>query len=187
MTESFVDHLSDLQKHFLAFGEKEFFEILGFLESIYLSGNIVYLGGNGGSASIVNHFGTDWTKGINEATGRSLRAQVLNSNSSMVTALANDLGYQYSLSKPLEYFANANDAVLLVSSSGSSPNIIAAANQARAMGLPIIALSGFGKSELVILSDFALTFETYDYQIIEDLHSIFGHLVLKHFKTKFGH
>jgi D-sedoheptulose 7-phosphate isomerase len=186
MSNILVDHLSDLQRHFLTFEKKEFFEILGALESIYLSGRIIYLGGNGGSTAIVNHFGTDWTKGINEATGRSLRAQVLNANSSMVTALANDLGYQHSLSKPLEYFANAHDAVLLVSSSGSSPNVISAAKQARSMGLTIIGLSGFGESELVKLADFPLTFETHDYQIIEDLHSIFGHLVLKHFKTKYA-
>jgi D-sedoheptulose 7-phosphate isomerase len=177
------EHLQEIGSRFDAYKTKAFRDILSVLTEVRDSGKTVYLGGNGGSAALVSHFATDWTKGLFDINGIPLKSQVLNSNLSLLTATANDLDYESSLSRPIEFFCEPGDVVLLVSSSGRSPNILRAAEIALERGLTLVGLSGFGNSELIKKSNFGLTFDTTDYQVIEDLHAIFGHVVFKYFAS----
>ena len=99
------------------------------------NGKIIFVG-NGGSAAMASHLSVDLTKAAN------IRAINFN-EADLITCFANDYGYENWVSRALEAYADANDVVVLISSSGKSPNIINGVFQARKLDLPIITLSGF--------------------------------------------
>lgn len=100
------------------------------------AGGKVLLAGNGASAAMASHIAVDLTK----VSG--IRALTFN-EPDLITCFANDYGYEHWIAKALEFYADPADAVVLISSSGRSPNVVDAARQARAMGLPLLTLSGF--------------------------------------------
>jgi D-sedoheptulose 7-phosphate isomerase len=184
--KSMVTHLSELSKMVMTLDSPDLKCILTSLEICYEKNQSVFIFGNGGSATIAEHFATDWSKGIFQATGKSLKTFSLNSNLGVLTAISNDVSFEESLSFLLPQFIGPGDVVFLISSSGASPNIVKAAQVARSLGVQVLSLSGFGRSRLSELSDFCLSVDSRDYQLIEDLHAIVGHLVLKHFQEKYG-
>lgn len=99
-------------------------------------GGKVIVAGNGGSAAIASHVAVDLTKTA------GIRAITFN-EAELITCFANDYGYEHWLAKAVESYADAHDTVVLISSSGRSPNIVNAARQARAMGASVVTLSGF--------------------------------------------
>jgi phosphoheptose isomerase len=80
------------------------------------TGNQVFVCGNGGSSANAEHF-------TNDLFSKGVKAICLNSNTSVITMIANDFGYEYIFSKQLEVFANPGDLVVLISCSGTSKNI----------------------------------------------------------------
>lgn len=137
----------------------------------------IFIGGNGGSATIALHYATDWTKGVFEKNGKGLRTFPLSANPGLTSAISNDVNFESSLSFQLQTLGKEGDLVVLISSSGNSPNIIAAANKARTLGMSIIGISGFGHSKLVQLSDHSLTIDSTNTQLVEDMHAVIGHLI----------
>ena len=103
----------------------------------------VFVAGNGGSAAIADHLCCDWTKGTHSPGLPPLRTHSLASNVPVLTAIANDFGYDAVFSRQLEMLGSAGDVLLLISSSGNSPNILAAVDTAKAMGITTIGLTGF--------------------------------------------
>ena len=93
--------------------------------------------GNGGSAAIASHVAVDFTK----AAG--IRAVNFN-EADLITCFSNDYGYEYWVSKALEFYADPEDTVILISSSGNSSNMVNGARDASGAGLGLITLSGFG-------------------------------------------
>jgi phosphoheptose isomerase len=152
------------------------------MKECWLRGGWVYVGGNGGSAAMAQHFATDWTKGVWEASGTAIRTYVLNGNIGLTSAISNDLSYRQSLSLPVELLGTANDIVFLISSSGASENVLVAAEVAKTKNMRVIGLSGFGASPLTSVADLAITLSSKDYQVIEDVHGMVGHLALKYFR-----
>lgn len=102
----------------------------------HVAGNKLIFLGNGGSAAIASHMATDYSKNGN------IRALALN-DSSMLTCLANDLGYDKVFAKQIELYAQSGDLVIAISSSGRSANILNAVKAARAAKCEVISLSGF--------------------------------------------
>ena len=100
------------------------------------SGNKVILVGNGGSAAMASHVAVDLTKTA------GIRAVNFN-EADLLTCFANDYGYENWVSKALEFYADSGDLVVLISSSGVSENMVNGAEQAVALGLAAITLSGF--------------------------------------------
>ncbi|MBI3306828.1 MAG: SIS domain-containing protein [Candidatus Omnitrophica bacterium] len=98
-------------------------------------GKVIYLG-NGGSASIASHQAVDlWKNG-------GIRAIAFN-DSSLLTCVANDYGYEHVFEKPIEMFADQSDLLIAISSSGASQNILRAVDTAKAKGCFVITMSGF--------------------------------------------
>jgi D-sedoheptulose 7-phosphate isomerase len=98
-------------------------------------GKIIFVG-NGGSAAMASHLSVDLTKAAH------IRAINFN-EADLLTCFANDFGYEHWVARALEAYADKSDVLVLISSSGKSPNIINGVAQARHMNLPIITLSGF--------------------------------------------
>ena len=99
--------------------------------------------GNGGSASIANHMQCDHVKGVRTATDLTPRVLSLSTNVELLTAIANDMGYENVFVYQLQSQSRPGDVLVAVSSSGRSPNIVRALTWARDNGLRTIAITGF--------------------------------------------
>jgi D-sedoheptulose 7-phosphate isomerase len=102
----------------------------------HAAGDKLIFVGNGGSAAIASHMATDYSK------NGGVRALALN-DSSMLTCLGNDLGYDRVFAKQVELYARKGDLVIAISSSGRSANILNAVDAALAAGCTVVTLSGF--------------------------------------------
>lgn len=126
----------------------------------------VMFAGNGASATIASHAALDFTK---QAKVKGLCFNEV----ALITAFANDFGYENWVARAIEYYGNTGDAVVLISSSGSSKNIVNAAKTSKDMGLNIITFSGFGPDNpLKAMGDINFWVESKAYNIIEHTHSI---------------
>ena len=135
------------------------------LKTHYNSKKIMIFG-NGGSAAMASHVAVDFTKAV------GIRSTNYN-EADLITCLSNDFGYENWVSKAIEYYADSGDAIILISSSGTSKNIINGAKQAKQMSLPIITFSGFDKNnELIKLSNLSFWVDSNEYNIIEMAHHV---------------
>jgi D-sedoheptulose 7-phosphate isomerase len=124
----------------------------------------VYVAGNGGSAAVASHCATDL---IN--AGR-IRAMTLH-ESSLLTCMTNDFGYEHAFARILAAYARPADALIAISSSGQSPNITNTAARLREIGGTIITLSGFAADNpLRTLGDLNIWMDSRDYGVVELCH-----------------
>ena len=137
----------------------------------------IWIMGNGGSASTAEHFETDLHFVRHGKNVTSVRACAITSNSSLITAISNDIGYENVFSHQLLRKATKGDLCILISASGNSDNVIKAANLARDMGLTSIAISGFDGGALLKIADLSLLVTTPigHYGPVEDLHLAICH------------
>jgi D-sedoheptulose 7-phosphate isomerase len=128
-------------------------------------GGKVILAGNGASASIASHFALDFTK---QGKVRSIAFN----DASLITAYGNDYGYENWVKKAIAHHGTEKDLALLISSSGTSPNMVSAASEARDMGMKIATMTGFAPDNpLKLLGDLNLWVECKSYNIIESVHA----------------
>lgn len=126
----------------------------------------VFIVGNGGSAAMASHVAVDFTK----AAG--IRAINFN-EADLITCFANDYGYENWVAKAIEAYGDPGDLLILISSSGRSPNIINAANYAKQHAFPLVTLSGFDSDNpLRKLGDINLWVDSKSYNIVEMTHHI---------------
>ncbi len=140
------------------------------LATIAQNKGVVFTAGNGGSAAIANHLCCDWSKGTFIEGKFRLKTQSLCANSELMTAMANDFGIEQMFSRQLKILAEPNDAVILISSSGNSPNIIRTAEEAKRLGLPVIGFTGFTGGKLKEMADVSIHVPAHNYGIVEDAH-----------------
>ncbi|MBI1175215.1 MAG: SIS domain-containing protein [Sideroxydans sp.] len=142
-------------------------------------GRQVFLCGNGGSAGNAIHLANDLLYGISKEKGHALRVTALPANSSVVTCLANDQGYEDIFSHQLAVLARERDILIALSGSGNSPNIVKALEQAQEMGMRSFAVLGFSGGKAKELADVPIHFEIDDMQIAEDMQLVVGHMVMQ--------
>ena len=167
-TEDFLDcHFS--QYHKLLFNPeiKEKIQTMAdYVLNCKEKGNTVIFSGNGASAAIASHCALDYTK----QTG--IRSTNF-SDSSLITAFANDYGYENWLSSALTCYANSGDLIVLISSSGKSANIINAARYCQEMNLSLITLTGFSEENpLKKMGQLNFWVNSDSYNIIECIHMV---------------
>ena len=150
------------------------------LASAYRSDRAVFACGNGGSASIANHFQCDHVKGVRIGTGLTTRVVSLSTNIEILSAVANDIGYDAVFEYQLESQARAGDALVVISSSGRSPNVVRALQWARDHDLRTVALTGFTGGSARDLADAAVHVEAHNYGVIEDAHQACMHLLAQY-------
>jgi D-sedoheptulose 7-phosphate isomerase len=143
--------------------------IIAMARRAHAAGNKLIFVGNGGSSSIASHMATDYSK------NGDVRAMTLN-DSSMLTCLGNDLGYERVFSKQIELYARPDDLVIAISSSGRSANILNAVQAARAAKCAIVTFSGFtADNPLRRLGDINFYIDADRYGFVE-----IGHLTICH-------
>ena len=130
------------------------------------SGKKVILAGNGGSAAMASHVAVDLTKTA------GIRAINFN-EADLLTCFANDYGYEHWVARALEFYADPGDLAILISSSGALQNMLNGAEQASAMGLAVISLSGFSPDNpMRRLGDLNLWAASDSYNIVEMTHHV---------------
>jgi D-sedoheptulose 7-phosphate isomerase/D-glycero-D-manno-heptose 1,7-bisphosphate phosphatase len=148
----------------------------------YLRGARVFSCGNGGSASIANHMQCDHAKGIRTATDLSPHLLSLSANVELLTALANDTGYENVFAYQLQSQSEPGDVLVAVSSSGRSPNIVRALTWAREAGLRTIAITGFDGGAARAIAEVSVHVDCTNYGIIEDLHQAIMHSLAQYIR-----
>ena len=137
----------------------------------------VFVFGNGGSAANASHFITDLGKGSSDKIGRRFRCMSLNDNVSWMTALGNDYAYDEVFSRQLMNFARPGDLVMVMSVSGSSPNLVKAFEWAKSNGVVTVALVGGKRGKLADLADELLVIDSHHYGRVEDAHMAICHMI----------
>jgi D-sedoheptulose 7-phosphate isomerase len=157
------------------------------ITSILLDSRTIYVCGNGGSAAIAEHLACDCVKGVatDSKNDFALNVVSLSSNLPMISAIANDIGYDEVFSKQLQWlswnlkdFGNyASDTLIVISSSGNSPNIIKAIEKAKERGMSTVAIVGFDGGKAKELANWTIHIPSDNYGIIEDASQAIMHFM----------
>jgi D-sedoheptulose 7-phosphate isomerase len=141
-------------------------------------GAAIYFIGNGGSAATAAHFANDIAVGTNCST-RPFRAFSLCDNQAIVTAVANDFGYEHIFVRQLQVLARSGDVLVAISASGNSPNLLRAVEYARRNGIHTVGITAFDGGKLRQLADQSLHVPTgaQEYGPAEDAHMVLDHLL----------
>ncbi|MFW5469138.1 HAD-IIIA family hydrolase [Knoellia sp. CPCC 206435] len=150
------------------------------LSDAYRTDRAVFTCGNGGSASIANHFQCDHEKGVRTGTGLTTRVASLSTNVEILSAIANDIGYDVVFEYQLESQARPGDVLVVVSSSGRSPNVVRALQWARAHGMATVAMTGFTGGPARELADASIHVDSHNYGVVEDSHQACMHLLAQY-------
>ena len=152
-------------------------ELAKLMLNYYLSNKNIFVCGNGGSASISNHFICDHLKGTSLNTHLLPKIISLSSNLEIITAIANDIQYDEIFSFQLSRLARQGDCLITISSSGNSENIIKAIKWAKQNKLKTVSLNGFDGGRAMQISDISINVPCNNYGIIEDLHQSIMHIL----------
>jgi len=148
----------------------------------YTSGAGVFSCGNGGSAAISNHLQCDHLKGVRTATDLAPRVVSLSTSIELMTAIANDVGYEDVFVYQLQSQSGPGDVLVAVSSSGRSPNIVRALTWARDHGLGTIALTGFDGGPARAVAEVTVHVDSANYGVVEDLHQAVMHALAQYIR-----
>jgi D-sedoheptulose 7-phosphate isomerase/D-glycero-D-manno-heptose 1,7-bisphosphate phosphatase len=152
------------------------------LSAAYRDDAAVFACGNGGSASIANHLQCDHVKGVRNGTDINARVYSLSTNVELLSAIANDLGYEKIFEYQLQSQARPGDVLFAISSGGRSPNIVRALQWANANGMRTIALTGFDGAPARLLATASIHVDSANYGIIEDAHQACMHLLAQYIR-----
>jgi D-sedoheptulose 7-phosphate isomerase len=147
----------------------------------YRNDKQVFTLGNGGSASTASHMAADISKNTIGPNMRRFRVLSLNDNQAMLTALANDLGYEHVFSEQLKNLVRSGDLLIVLSGSGNSPNVLNAIRYAQSRSAEVAGVLGFDGGEAARIVDLAIVVPSDHYGVIEDVHLVINHIMVDHF------
>ncbi len=139
-------------------------------------GNKILLFGNGGSAADAQHIAAELT-GRYKTNRRALPAIALTTDTSALTAIGNDFGYEIVFQRQVEALANEGDVLIGISTSGNSDNVLRALYLGRKMGCKTIGLSGKGGGNMHKFSDVNIIIPSDNTPRIQEMHILIGHII----------
>ena len=186
-TTFFKEYIAKLNKTQNLIDITKIISIYKTLEESILNNGQIFVAGNGGSASVANHFLCDFNKGIKNSSNNKLIPKVISLSNSieLITAISNDLSYKKIFSFQLENFAKSNDCIILFSCSGTSKNILEAVKMAKKNKVKIIFITGFLKKKLNI-AYIHLDLSCKNYGITEDIFSSIMHMISQFIRLKYS-
>ncbi len=151
-------------------------QISSLVIAAFRNGHKLFLFGNGGSASDAEHIATELS-GRFKLERPSLPALSLTANTSTLTAIANDYGFEMLFSRQLEGLATKGDVVFGISTSGNSPNVINGLKFANSIGATTIAMTGKSGGKLKEMANYCLCVTSDDTPRIQEAHILIGHIL----------
>jgi D-sedoheptulose 7-phosphate isomerase len=181
---------SDLLRHVRAYSEKlsaalddkvltAVVPLAEALREAWRTGKTVYLCGNGGSAANAIHLAGDYLHGAGVTNGIGMRTESLSANPSVMSSLANDVGYDQVFAEQLRVKANAGDLLIALSGSGNSPNVVCALEMANSLGMKTFAILGYSGGRCKAIAQHPIHVEIDDMQIAEDCQMAIGHMCMQ--------
>lgn len=178
LQSSFEDYFNSVNLLIKSIQKFEVINVVNEIKKINSSGGKVLVIGNGGSAALASHFAADLGTG---SVLRGLDYPIISlvDNLPVITAAANDYGYDKIFARQLINIGKSGDLLMIISSSGNSKNLIEASKVAREIGMKIIGIVGFDGGEIGKISDLKIHIqsEVGEYGQVEDLHSIILHSI----------
>lgn len=156
--------------------------VVDLMVEVRRAGRAVFIMGNGGSAATASHFACDLQGVIRN--GKRLRVSSLNDNVPLLTALANDLGYENVFAEQVAAGAAPGDVVIVFSASGDSENIVRAVRTAQERGALTVGILGFGGGRARSLVDLAIVVQSHKFGIVESVHNALEHLLTEGFRQR---
>ena len=182
--EEFDDHQATIAKARGALAEP-FSKLLAACVTAIRNGNKLMLFGNGGSAADAQHIATELT--IRYIKDRApIAAIALTTDTSALTAAGNDLGFDEIFARQVAALGKPGDVVIGITTSGTSPNVVAALKTARAMGMVTAAFTGRDGGAMPTLADVALIVPAQSTRRIQEVHILIGHLLCGALETELG-
>lgn len=135
--------------------------------------------GNGGSANCASHYITDWVKMLNVYHKIQVFGFCLNDNVGLLTAYANDFDYSEVFLGQIKAVGQPGDLLIGISGSGNSMNVVNAFEEANRIGMDTLAIIGYDGGKLLKIAKHSVHFKSFDMQLCEDMHLMFGHMVMK--------
>jgi phosphoheptose isomerase len=158
-------------------------KIINLLKKCFKNNNTVYTCGNGGSASLADHFTCDFIKQSNNKTNLKVKSISLTTNFSLISAIANDISYDNIFSFQIEKLCKKKDVLFLFSVSGNSKNLLEAVKTAKKIGVKTVSFTGFNGGKLSKISDLNLNFSMANYGIVEDCHTSIMHYLSQYLRN----
>lgn len=153
-------------------------EFSGILGNCLKKGGKILLCGNGGSAADAQHIAGELVVRLKSSSKRkALPAIALTVNSSVLTAAANDFGFEKVFSRQVEALGVKGDCLLALSTSGESSNVNSAIKTARKMGMKTLALSGKNGGKMSRIAGFSIVVPSCETQRIQEIHILIGHII----------
>lgn len=146
------------------------------ISAAFKAGGKLLLFGNGGSAADAQHIAGELVNRFLRKR-RALPALALTTDGGVLTCVANDTGFENVFARQIEALGTKGDICLAISTSGSSPNVVAACEQAHAQGMKVIGLLGRDGGSVKALCDLALVVDSDDTQRIQETHNLIGHIL----------
>lgn len=177
--KDWLDYVSENDAALHSIEEKlvsDFFQVLKSTRSL---GGKVWVLGNGGSASTASHAVVDFCKTSKSSGAQPLMTIAPSEMMALQTAYSNDVSFETGMASTIADFGSEKDAVWIISVSGKSPNLIAAFDEARRIGMQILSTVGLTGRDLAAQSDVGIVIDSADYQVVENVH-----LILLHWFTK---
>ena len=173
LKEAFADHRVVVEETALIVTDA-FVKLADLCTQSLLSGGKILLFGNGGSAADAQHLAAELVVRFN-GKRNALAAIALTTDTSILTAAGNDLGFDQIFARQVAALARPGDLAIGISTSGLSPNIIAALEAARVNGCGTVSLTGQNSSELDRVSDLVLAVPSSNTARIQEIHGLIGH------------
>lgn len=157
--------------------------IIEALETTTKQNSKIFVLGNGGSSATASHMVNDLGVGLSRRNIRNFDIVSLADNTPVVTAIANDIGYENIFLAQLENKLTKYDLIVAISCSGNSENILKAVEYAKNIGARIIGVTGFDGGKLKKISDISFHVETENsqYGLVEDVHMILDHMIYSYY------
>ncbi|MCX6060971.1 MAG: SIS domain-containing protein [Campylobacterales bacterium] len=161
-------------------------QIIKILEEAAHKQSSIYIIGNGGSSATASHMVNDLGAGLRRRGLINLDITSLADNVPVITAIANDIGYENIFYMQLEGLLKPEDLIIAISCSGNSPNIVKAVEYAKNIGSTIIGITGFDGGDLKKLCDvnFHIDAPKGEYGLVEDMHMILDHMIYSYYINK---
>ena len=174
-SKSYIDYLSSVLNNISLTDIEKFVEVL--LEARERESSIFFIG-NGGSAATASHFANDIAIGT-RTYEKPFRAISLCDNQAVITAIANDDGYEKIFSQQLQVLLKKQDVVVAISASGNSPNLLDAIDTAKKMNSVTVGISAFDGGKMKEMVDISVHVPTEkgEYGPAEDAHMVLDHLI----------
>jgi D-sedoheptulose 7-phosphate isomerase len=150
--------------------------IAGRYRDVLAAGGRLFFAGNGGSAADAQHLAAEYVVRF-KARRRGWPAIALTTDSSVLTAAANDFGFEQAFARQVEALCRVGDLLVLHSTSGASANLLRAAEAARAIGVPVVAFLGRDGGQLAREADVAFVVRSEDTARIQEMHLTVQHII----------